>query len=98
MLRRQSRKNNGISDASTSGANRCTERDLLQLARLGNELIDPPKDEIVGVHVLGHRLEQRRLGLRHRAVDLVDEQDVREYRPGPELEVPGLLVVDREAG
>ena len=37
---------------------------------------------------LGHRLEQRRLRLRHRAVDLVDEQDVGEDRAGPELEVP----------
>ena len=32
--------------------------------------------------LLGHRLEQRRLRLRHRAVDLVDEDDVREHRPG----------------
>ena len=47
---------------------------------------------------LGHRLEQRRLRLRHRAVDLVDEHDVREDRPGPELEVARLLVVDREPG
>ena len=48
--------------------------------------------------LLGHRLEQRGLGLRHRAVDLVDEHDVREDRPGLELELPDLLVVDREAG
>src|SRR5829696_5432692 len=41
---------------------------------------------------LGHRLEQRRLGLRHRAVDLVDEHDVGEDRPGAKLEVPRLLV------
>ena len=33
-----------------------------------------------------------------RAVDLVDEDDVREDRPGPELEVARLLVVDGEAG
>ena len=46
---------------------------------------------------LGHRLEQRRLRLRHRAVDLVDEHDVREHRAGAELEVAGLLVVDRRA-
>jgi hypothetical protein len=32
--------------------------------------------------MLRHRLEQRRLRLRHRAVDLVDEHDVREDRPG----------------
>jgi hypothetical protein len=46
---------------------------------------------------LGHRLEQGGLRLRHRAVDLVDEQDVREDRARPELEVALLLVVDREA-
>ena len=34
-----------------------------------------------------HRLEQRGLGLRRRAVDLVAEQEVREDRPWPELEV-----------
>ena len=45
---------------------------------------------------LRHRLEQRRLGLRHRAVDLVDEDDVREDRPRAELEVADPLVVDRE--
>src|SRR4051794_8415023 len=33
-----------------------------------------------------HRLEQRGLRLRRRAVDLVAEQDVREDRPGPERE------------
>ena len=48
--------------------------------------------------LLGHRLEQRRLGLRHCAVDLVDEDDVREDRPGPELEVTRLLVVDGQPG
>ena len=47
---------------------------------------------------LGHRLEQRRLRLRHRPVDLVDEQDVGEHRAGPELEVALLLVEDREPG
>ena len=46
--------------------------------------------------LLGHRLEERRLRLRHRTVDLVDEHDVREDRPGPELELARLLVVDRE--
>ena len=34
---------------------------------------------------LGHRLEQRRLGARRGAVDLVREQDVREDRPLDEL-------------
>ena len=47
---------------------------------------------------LGHRLEQGRLGLRHRAVDLVDEHDVREQRTAPELEVLELLVVDVHPG
>ncbi len=47
---------------------------------------------------LGHRLEQGRLGLRHRAVDLVDEHDVREQRAAPELEVRELLVVDVHSG
>ena len=52
----------------------------------------------VGRHLLlGHRLEQRGLRLRHRAVDLVDEHDVREDRPRLELELADLLVVDREA-
>ena len=45
-----------------------------------------------------HRLQQRRLGLRRRAVDLVGEQDVREHRPAPELELAGLRVVDERAG
>ena len=46
---------------------------------------------------LGHRLEQRGLRTRHRAVDLVDKNDVREDRAGPELELARLLVVDRES-
>ena len=46
---------------------------------------------------LGHRLEQRRLRLRRRAVDLVDEEDVREDRARAELEVARLLVEDRHA-
>jgi hypothetical protein len=48
--------------------------------------------------LLGHRLEQRRLRLRRRAVDLVHEDDVGEDRPGPELEAARLLVEDREPG
>ena len=39
-----------------------------------------------------HRLEQRRLRLRRRSVDLVDEHDVREHRAGPEAERPALTV------
>ena len=45
-----------------------------------------------------HRLEQRGLGLRRRAVDLVGEQQVREDRARPELEVAVALVPDRRAG
>jgi hypothetical protein len=47
--------------------------------------------------VLGHRLEQRGLCLRHRAVDLVDEHDVGEDRARAELELAAALVEDREA-
>jgi hypothetical protein len=53
-------------------------------------------DAVRGDLPLGHRLEQRGLGLRSRAVDLVDEDHVREDRPGAELEVARLLVEDRE--
>ena len=45
-----------------------------------------------------HRLEQRGLRLRRRAVDLVGEQEVREDRPRPELELARALVEDRRAG
>jgi hypothetical protein len=41
-----------------------------------------------------HALEQRRLGTRRGAVDLVGEQQVREDRAGTELELLRLLVVD----
>ena len=47
--------------------------------------------------MLGHRFKKCRLRLRHRAVDLVDEHDVREDRAGAKLEVTLALVVDREA-
>ena len=55
-----------------------------------------PRDAVDRHLLLRHCLEQRRLRLRHRAVDLVDEHDVREDRPGTELELPGALVVDRQ--
>src|SRR5438067_622940 len=55
-------------------------------------------DSVDGHLLLGHRLEQRGLRLRHRAVDLVHEDDVGEHRPGPDLEVRLALVEDREAG
>src|SRR5260370_30402159 len=47
---------------------------------------------------LGHRLEQRRLRARHRAVDLVDKYDIREDRALTELELAVLLAEDREPG
>ncbi len=53
---------------------------------------------IRGDLTLLHRLEQRRLGLRGRAVDLVGEQDVGEDRPLAELELAGLRVVDDRSG
>ena len=56
------------------------------------------RDPVHGHLLLGHRLEQGGLRLRHRAVDLVHEDDVREHRPRPELEVPLALVEDRQAG
>ena len=44
-----------------------------------------------------HALEQAGLRLRRGAVDLVDEHDVGEDRPGPELEALLALVVDVDA-
>lgn len=55
----------------------------------------------VAVHgdlALLHRLQQRRLGLGGGAVDLVADDDLREDRPGLELELGLLLVVDAHAG
>ena len=45
-----------------------------------------------------HALEQRGLGLRAGAVDLVDQHQVREDGAGPELELVRLQVVDVDAG
>ena len=47
--------------------------------------------------LLLHRLEQRRLGLGGRAVDLVGEQQPGEERAGPELELARALVEDERA-
>ena len=44
-----------------------------------------------------HALEQAGLRLRGGAVDLVDQHDVREHRPGAELEAVLALVVDVRA-
>ncbi len=57
-----------------------------------------PRDAVDGDAALLHHLEERRLGLRARAVDLVGEHDVREDRAGVELERALLLVVDGDAG
>jgi hypothetical protein len=54
-------------------------------------------DAVDGDLVLLHAFEQRGLRLRRRAVDLVDEQEVREDRPGAELELVFLLVEDVHA-
>ena len=48
--------------------------------------------------VLLHRLQQRGLGLGACPVDLVREQDLREHRPGPELELAYLLVEGADTG
>jgi hypothetical protein len=45
-----------------------------------------------------HRLEEGRLRLGRRPVDLVGEQHVREDGPGSELELAGLGVVDERSG
>ena len=47
--------------------------------------------------LLLHRLEQRALRARRRAVDLVGEDDVRDERAGAELELARLLVVEVDA-
>jgi hypothetical protein len=47
---------------------------------------------------LFHRLEQRRLHLRRRAIDLVGEHQVAEQRPGAEFERAGLGAKDLGAG
>ena len=68
------------------------------LGRQQEERIRQRPGHAVDRHLaLGHRLEQRGLRLRHRPVDLVDEDDVGEDRARPELEVARPLVVDGEA-
>ena len=48
--------------------------------------------------MLRHALEQGRLRLRQRPVHLVDDEDVGEDRPGPELELPRVRVPHRQPG
>ena len=57
------------------------------LSRARERLGHLARDAVDGDLSLCHRLEQRRLRLRCRPVDLVDEDDVRENRPRAELEV-----------
>ena len=63
-------------------------------------------EEGVGEHVrhsvdrdlsLAHRLKEGRLGLRRSAVDLVRQNDLRQDRPRPELELAGGLIEDVDA-
>src|SRR5262249_8799954 len=51
-----------------------------------------------GDEALFHRLEQSRLRFRARAVHLIDEHDVGEQRPAPELELAALGVEHVHAG
>ena len=55
------------------------------------------RDAVDGDLALLHALEERGLRLRRRAVHLVDEQQIREHRPGPELELVRALVEDVDA-
>ncbi|MCW0465943.1 hypothetical protein NB705_003016 [Xanthomonas sacchari] len=52
---------------------------------------------VEGDLLFGHRLQQRALRARRRAVDLVGEQHVGEHRAGVELELARLRVVHRHA-
>ena len=45
-----------------------------------------------------HDLEQRRLRLRRRAVDLVGDDEIREHGAAPRAELPRPRIVDRVAG
>jgi hypothetical protein len=68
------------------------------LGREQQERVRKDARDAVDRHLpLCHRFEQRRLRLRHRSVDLVDEHDVREDRPGAELEVTLPLVENGQA-
>ena len=62
--------------------------------RLGHESWDTVDRHLM----LLHRLEQRRLGLGRRSVDLIGDHDVREDRAVVELEAVLPLVVDLDAG
>ena len=55
-------------------------------------------DAVHGDLLLLHGFQQGRLGARGGAVDLIDQQHVDEDRSLAELELPALLVEDRDAG
>ena len=57
-----------------------------------------PRHTLYGDLVFFHRLEQRRLSLGRRAVDLVGEHHVGHDRPSAELELARPLIVDRDTG
>ena len=65
-------------------------------------LVERVRAALHGDAMLLHRLEQRRLRLRRRAVDFVGQHDVGEDRPGRELHLPPagrrILVDDVGAG
>ena len=60
-------------------------------------LRQPPRLAVDADLALAHRLEQRGLGLRRRAVDLVGQQQLGEDRAGAEHHLPVALVVQRRA-
>ena len=94
-MRRRNKKRSSCASGSGIGAlelDRVLGRDHHERAR-----------QLVGLRVdadltLLHRLEQRRLRLGRRAVDLVGEHDVGEHAAGTELEVAARPVPDRDAG
>ena len=57
-----------------------------------------PGFAVHGDLTLLHRLQQRGLGLRRGAVDLVGQQQIGEHRTRPERERGGARVVDQRAG
>src|SRR4051812_5449261 len=56
-----------------------------------------PRDALDRDLLLGHRLEQCRLGLWRGTIDLVREYDIRKYRPRFPLKIPTPLVEDRKS-
>ena len=94
-MRRQSRKRSTC--ASGSGKVPFSSTGFC-VASTSERLRQRVRRAVDGDAALLHRLEERRLRARRRAVDLVREDDVGEQRPRAELELPGLLVEDQRAG